>query len=159
MLIHAEQHDDFQLAVDFKISPKCNSGIFIRTFPLEPRPGKDVGFNGMEIALDDTTAAGYHDTGAIYDLVKPKKNAMRPAGEWNHTLITCDKNRISVEINGELVSEMDLDQWTEPNRRPDGSRHKFDVAYRDHPRNGYLGFQDHGSPVWYKNVKVRALGK
>ena len=40
----------------------CNSGIFVRTFPLEPRPGKGVGFNGIEIAIDDTTTAGYHDT-------------------------------------------------------------------------------------------------
>ncbi|MFO0890646.1 MAG: hypothetical protein U0790_16065 [Isosphaeraceae bacterium] len=32
------------------------------------------------------------------------------------------------------MTRMDLDEWTTPNRRPDGSRHKFDVAYKDHPR-------------------------
>ena len=40
---------------------------------LTPQPGRDVGYNGIEIAIDDTTTAGFHDTGAIYDLVKPKK--------------------------------------------------------------------------------------
>jgi hypothetical protein len=40
--------------------------------------------------------AGYYDTGAIYDLVKPAMNAMNPVGEWNHVLIRCDKNLIAV---------------------------------------------------------------
>jgi len=157
MLIHQEPRDNFVLSLDFKLSPKCNSGIFIRTFPLKPRPGKDVGFNGIEVALDDTTTAGYHDTGALYDLVKPKKNAMKPAGEWNRMIITCDKSRITVELNGEKVTEADLAQFTEPYVRPDGSTHKFDMAFKDHPQKGYIGLQDHGSPCWFKNVKLKVL--
>ena len=35
---------------------------------------------------------------------------------------------------------------------------KFDVAYKDHPRTGYIGLQDHGSPCWFKNIKLRPLG-
>lgn len=157
MLIHEKQWSDFILALDFKISKGCNSGIFLRTFPLTPRSGKDVGFNGIEVAIDDTPTAGYHDTGAIYDLVKPARNAMKPAGEWNHMEITCDRNRIEVALNGEKVTRMDLDQFPAPNRRPDGSEHKFDVAYRTHPRRGYIGLQDHGSPCWFKNIKLRPL--
>jgi hypothetical protein len=157
MMIYERPWDDFKLALDFKISPKCNSGIFIRTFPLQPRPGKDVGFNGIEIAIDDTEAAGFHDTGAIYDLVKPGRNAMKAAGEWNHAEITCDQNLITVELNGEQVSKMDLDQWTEPNRRPDGTSHKFDIAYKDHPRHGYIGLQDHGGDCWFKNIRLKRL--
>jgi hypothetical protein len=157
MMIYEKPLADFKLALDFKIAKGCNSGIFLRTFPLTPRPGKDVGFNGIEIAIDDTTAASYHDTGAIYDLVKPRINAMKPVGEWNHIEITCDKNRISIELNGQGVSEMDLDQWTTKNKRPDGSDHKFDVAYKDHPRRGYIGLQDHGGECWYKNIKLKPL--
>ncbi len=157
MMVHKEPVENFVLACDFKISKRCNSGIFIRTHSLTPRPGKDVGFNGIELAIDDTTGAGYHDTGALYDLVKPKKNAMKPAGEWNHVVITCDKNLIEVELNGEKVTRMDLDEWTKPNVRPDGTPHKFDMAYKDHPRRGYFGFQDHGAPCWFKNVKLKPL--
>jgi hypothetical protein len=145
------------LALDFKITPRCNSGVFVRTWPLTPRPGKDVGYNGIEVAIDDTTAAGYHDTGAIYDLVKPETNAMRPAGQWNHLVVTCAKNLISVELNGAKVSRIDLDQWTQKNRRPDGTSHKFDVAYKDHPRRGYIGLQDHGADCWFKNIKLKPL--
>jgi hypothetical protein len=157
MMVHKERWSDFVLALDFKISKGCNSGVFIRTSSLTPRPGKDVGFNGIEIAIDDTTGVGYHDTGAIYDLVKPSKAAAKPAGQWNHLEITCDKNRIEIKLNGEIVSRMDLDEWTKPNLRPDGTSHKFDVAYKDHPRAGYVGLQDHGAPCWFKNIKIRAI--
>lgn len=157
MLVYEEPFENFVLALDFKISPKCNSGVFVRTSPLTPRPGKDVGFNGIEIAIDDTAAAGYHDTGALYDLVPPEANAMKPAGEWNRLVVTCDDGRVEVELNGRVVTRADLDEFTEPNKRPDGSSHKFDVAYKDHPRKGYIGLQDHGSDVWFRNIKLRPL--
>ena len=157
MMIHEKPWADFILSLDFKIAPGCNSGIFVRTFPLSPRPGKDVGFNGIEMAIDDTTGTGYYDTGAIYDLVKPRAAAMRPAGQWNHAEITCDRNLISVELNGANVTRMDLDEWTTPNKRPDGTDHKFDVAYKDHPRRGYIGLQDHGGECWFKNIKLKPL--
>jgi hypothetical protein len=157
MLVYEKPLGNFVLALDFKISPRCNSGIFIRTSSLTPRPGKDVGFNGLEVAIDDSRGAGFHDTGAIYDLVKPEVNAMKPVGEWNHIEITCDRNLIAVELNGRRVARMDLDAWTEPNQRPDGSPHKFDIAYRDHPRKGYIGLQDHGSDCWYRNIQLRPL--
>ena len=117
----------------------------------------DVGYNGLEVAIDDTAGAGYHDTGAIYDLVKPNKNAMKPAGRWNHIVITCDRNRIRVELNGDRVTEMNLDQWTEAGKRPDGSAHKFGFAWKQHARQGYIGLQDHANDCWFKNVKLKPL--
>lgn len=157
MMIHERPWSDFELSLEFKISKGCNSGVFVRTYPLEPRQGKDVGYNGIEVAIDDTTGAGFHDTGAIYDLVPPRRNAMKPVGQWNHLLIVCDRERISVTLNGEKVSSMNLDEWTKPNLRPDGSSHKFDVAYKNHPRGGYIGLQDHGHPCWFRNIKIRPL--
>ncbi len=158
MLIHEKQWSDFILSLDYRLSNGCNSGVFVRTFPLTPRAGKDVGFNGLEIALDDTApGTGYHDSGALYDLARPSHNAQRPAGEWNHLEVTCRGPRITVWINRELVNVVDLDRFTQPNLRPDGSAHKFDVAYRDHPRRGYIGLQDHGSPCWFRQIKLKPL--
>src|SRR5262245_18872978 len=131
MMVHEKKWGNYVLSLAFKISKGCNSGIFVRTYSLKPRPGKDVGFNGLEVAVDDTKGAGYHDTGAIYDLVKPSKNAMKPVGEWNHIVITSDKNLITVELNGYKVTTMDLVQFTEKFKRPDGSQHKFDIVYKD----------------------------
>ena len=82
---------------------------------------------------------------------------MKPIGEWNHMVITCDKSLISVELNGEKVMHADLAQFKEPYVRPDGSKHKFDIAFKDHPRVGYIGLQDHGSNCWFKNIKVKLV--
>ena len=157
MLVHTQQWGDFLLVLDFKISKDCNSGVFVRTASLTPRPNRDIGFNGLEIAIEDTKGTGYHDTGALYDLVKPTRNAMKPAGEWNHLEISCLSNRIDVVLNGEPVTRADLDLFTQPLLRPDGSAHKFDVAWKNHPKRGYVGLQDHGSPCWFKNIKLKPL--
>lgn len=157
MLVYEKPLENFVLSLDCKISPKCNSGIFVWTKSLTPREGKDVGFNGLEIAIDATEGPGFHTTGAIYDLVATEVNAMKPVGEWNHIEVTCDRSLIDVEVNGRRVSRINLDEWKELNKRPDGSAHKFDVAYKDHPRKGYIGLQDHGSDCWYRNIKLRPL--
>jgi len=157
MMVHTQQWTDFVLALDFKISKGCNSGIFVRTTSLTPLPGKDVGYNGIEVQLLDSKTAGFYDTGAIYDLSKPAKNAMKPAGQWNHIQVSCAGSIIDVVLNGERVNHVDLDRFTEPNRRPDGTPHKFDFAYSKTPRTGYLGLQDHGSDCWFKNIKLQPL--
>jgi hypothetical protein len=157
MLVHQRPWSNFLLSLDFKLSPGCNSGVFFRTFSLTPRPGFDVGVNGLEVALDDTMTAGLHDTGAIYDLVPPQRNTMHPAGQWNHLNLRCDQNLIDVEVNGQHVTHMNLDEWNTPAKRPDGSAHKFDIAYKDHPREGYIGLQDHGGACWFKNIKLLPL--
>jgi hypothetical protein len=157
MMVHTQMWSDFVLTLDFKITNGCNSGIFVRTASLTTRPDHDVGFNGIEVQIIDSTNADYYDTGAIYDLSKPTKNAMKPAGEWNHIEITCAQSLIDVVLNGEKVNHVDLDQFTEPNKRPDGTPHKFDIAYKNHPRTGYIGLQDHGSDCWFKNIKLRPL--
>jgi hypothetical protein len=166
MLVYDQPLGSFVLAVDFKISAGCNSGIFVRTASLVPRPGRDVGWNGLEIAIDDTSGAGYTDTGALYDLSPPGKNAMKTGsagerhGQWNRFEITCDGPRITVALNGEKVNDVDLSTFTRPGRRPDGSPHKFDdFIYRDHPWIGYVGLQDHGRPCWFKNIRIKALAE
>ena len=152
---HKERFGDFTLSCDFKVSPGCNSGIFIRT----GNP-KDPVQTGIEIQVLDSGGkekVGKHDCGSIYDLVAPTKNPMKPAGEWNHMEITCDKSKIKVALNGETVAEMDLDQWTEAGKNLDGTKNKFTKALKDFPREGQLGFQDHGKACWFKNVKLKKL--
>ena len=120
--------------------------------------GKDVGFNGMEIAINNTKGAGYHrGPRRAIDLVKPSKEMRKPTREWNHIVITSNKNIIEVELNGEKVTRMNTNEWTKANKRPDGTTHKFDIAYKDHPVKGYIGLQDHGSPCWFRNIKIKPL--
>jgi hypothetical protein len=56
---------------------------------------------------------------------------------------------IIIEVNGEKVNEVNLDEWAQPNQNPDGSKNKFPRAIKDFARVGHIGLQDHGRVVWY----------
>jgi Domain of Unknown Function (DUF1080) len=153
LVVHEKKYGDFVFDFDYKLTKGCNSGVFIRVSDLS-----DPVATGIEVALDDTTGTGMHDPGAFYDLVPPSENAQKPAGEWNHMTITARGPKIDVTLNDKKVTTIDLDQWTEPNKRPDGTNHKFTgVAIGKLPRTGYLGFQDHGSDCWFRNIKINPL--
>ncbi|MGY8690930.1 MAG: family 16 glycoside hydrolase, partial [Verrucomicrobiales bacterium] len=64
---------------------------------------------------------------------------------------------INIVLNGEEVVSADLDHWNTPRKNPDGSKNKFKTALKDLPRTGLIGFQDHGAPVWFRNVFVKRL--
>ena len=150
LLVHEKQFGDFELQCDVKLSgEQCNSGIFFRVGDL-----KDPVQTGIEVQIFDGGTT-YHDFGAIYDLVPASEDRVKPIGEWNRVVVTCQGPDISVEVNGEVVARMNADEFDRPGRRPDGSRHKFKRAVKDFPRRGYLGFQDHGHKVWVKNIKIR----
>ena len=65
--------------------------------------------------------------------------------------------RIIVSLNNERVISMNLDEWTEAHKNPDKTGNKFNTAYKDMARVGVFGFQEHGYPVWYRNIKVREV--
>ena len=156
--IWSEQtYSDFILNVEFMISPDGNSGIFFRTGNIH-----DCVQTGIELQVLDSygrESLGKHDCGAIYDCLEPSTNAMRSPGKWNHVKLTCVRNRIKVVMNGEPIIDMDLDNWTEPHKNPDGTDNKFRTAYKDMPRAGRIGFQNHGDAVWYRNVRIKPLGR
>jgi hypothetical protein len=149
---------DFVLSVDFKTSDKCNSGIFLRADPKRGmKLGNDTAWYAFEVAIDEAQESGHHATGALYDLVPVKKNLSKPVGEWNRARITCDRSLVRVEINGQVVSETDLDQWPVGGKRPDGTSTKFNYPMKPRARSGFIGLQDHGQPVWFKNIKIKPL--
>ncbi len=153
VVIHDDPIQDFVLDFDYKLSPGCNSGVFIRV----GNP-KDPVMTGIEIALDDANGTGLHDPGAFYDLKGPETAAQKPAGEWNHMRVTAKGPIVTVELNGQEVNRIDLDEFDKPGLRPDGSRHKFsEVVVKSLNQKGYLGFQDHGSDCWFKNVKLAEI--
>ena len=156
-MVYERAWSDFILELDFKISPQTNSGVMLRIWPLRSVPNFDVEYNGLEVQIEDSRTAGYYDTGAIYDLIKPTANAMKPVGEWNHLRIKSDKNLVDVWLNQAHVNHMDLDEWTQPYERPDGTKHKFNIAWKYHSRTGYIGLQKHGGDCWFKNIKLKPL--
>ena len=149
-----ETYGDFELFAEFKVSQGCNSGIFFRTDPGNPVQG------GFEVQILDShgkAEPGLHDCGALYDAAAPRINAARPAGEWNSCRIRAVGSLVDIQLNGEELVRIDLEDWKEGNTNPDGSRNKFRTPLRDLPRTGHIGLQDHGHPVWFRNLFIRRL--
>jgi hypothetical protein len=153
-----ERYGDFILELDFKVPEKGNSGVFIR--------GADLSnwiHTTIEIQIHATTDGTKHgQNGAVYDCLSPSKNANKKPGEWNHYVITCLDNKIYVNLNGEDIIDMDLDHWTEAGRNPGppiaaGTRNKFKYAYKDMAREGHIGFQYHGNPIYFRNLRIKSF--
>ena len=141
---------DFVLGIDWRLSSlEDNSGVYLRFPPLNTDdPEHDwqlADRQGYEVQIDDR---GYdpetksfnsplHLTGAIYKLAPALKHASRPVGAWNTFVIEAQGHRLSVMLNGELVSSLTAD----------GSR----------PLRGHVGLQTHhpGSRVQFRNIRLR----
>lgn len=154
LLVYDQPFDDFVFKCDVKMSPaECNSGVFVRTGDLA-----DPVNTGLEAQVYDGDIDALHDFGSIYDLVAASKDATKGAGEWNELEIRCEGPLVSVKVNGEEVAKLNCDELDKPGLRGDGTPHKFTgKAIKDFPRSGYIGLQDHGHDVWYKNIKLKKL--
>jgi hypothetical protein len=150
-----QTYGDFILELEFKPGQGTNSGIFLRTSDLG-----DPVYSGIEVQIAASPAPGSparkNGVGSIYDLVQPKPVEVKP-DVWSRYRITCRGSRISVVLNDVAVSEMDLDQWTETGKNPDGTTNKFKQPLKNFARSGYIGLQDHGSPVSYRNIRIKRL--
>ena len=158
IIIYDEPFENFILKCDVRWEdPRCNSGIFFRV----EDPANPV-HTGFEVQVMSGSRTGKHQFGAIYDLVATSKNNGNDTGEWNAVEVRCYGPYINIKVNGEQVAAMNCDKFDQPGVCPDGAKHKFKLkgeprAIKDFGRTGYLGFQDHGHKVWYKNVKLLKL--
>lgn len=139
-IMTARRYEDFVLRLEWKMPGSgTNSGVFIRA-PRAARQSK----LGMEIQIrgDHGVEPSPDQTGAIYDVVAPTVVATRPSGEWNEIEIRCEGPMVVVHINGELVQDTNIDEIEE-------------LRYRI--RDGFIGLQDHGDFVAFRNVRIKTL--
>ncbi len=148
-------YKNFELKLEFKLTPGANSGVFLRVWDKG-----DPVQTGIEVQILDSYGKEKptrHDCGAIYDIQAPAENAVKPAGEWNSMHIICKDTQITVYLNGKKVNEVDLSRWTEPFRNPDGTPNKFKYPYNQMTRPGYIALQNHGHKLWFRNIRIRPL--
>lgn len=149
-----EKYENFILELEYKVSADCNSGLFFRSDPDNPVQG------GFEIQIRDShgkDTPGKHDDGALYDLVAPEKIMSKKAGEWNTLKLVCDGPKIILTVNDRKVIDVNIDEWDTAGQNPDGSKNKFKAILKDLPRKNHIGFQDHGKPVAYRNIRLKML--
>lgn len=155
-------YDSFVIDLEFRNAPGTNSGVFVYGSHL-------INFvpNSVEIQIADDYDEQWANSpktwqaGAIFGHVAPTMSAVKEPGEWNRMTITCDDQLITVALNGELVSEMDMSEWTSGATNPDGSEipEWLSIPKADLPTYGHIGLQGkHGdAPIWFRNLRIKEL--
>lgn len=160
-LSSAAQYGDFILDLEFKVGPETNSGIILRFDPAYSAGTKMYWWNGLlEVQLLDSYGKAEpdkHDCGALYDMIAPSQNTMHKAGQWNRITITARGSRISAVMNGAKILDVNLDDWTEAEKNPDGTPNKYHKPMKDVPRRGFILLQDHPGEIWFRNIYLKRL--
>ena len=157
-LMTKRRFGDFELSIDWRISPGGNSGIFYLVPDEESGLAWDRGLE-MQVLDDAGHSDGQielHRAGDLYDLQSLVRNAARPVGEWNTARIRVEGNHIEHWLNGQLIADIDRESpaW---NQALAASKFAGTEQY-GLARRGHITLQDHGDPVWYRNIKIREVG-
>jgi hypothetical protein len=172
----AKEFENFELYVEWKIPPGGNSGIFyhiaegyagIPEVAPEYQLIDDLGYTDFHDITDYNKSIGIEDnpqdlqplqsTAADYAMHIPdaSKKQLNPAGEWNSSTIVFTPEKVEHYLNGVLL--LDFVPWSEEwqAKRNDG-KWKLAPDYGKF-KKGFIGFQDHGSSLWFRNVKIKEL--
>jgi len=154
-----DTYGDFEISLEYKLSEGANSGVFYRSKKEDPV------HQGFEVQLMDNE--GFQKThgkkeprklnGSFYEGKAPSAYPANPVGEWDKLTLKAVGPRITCHINGVEVFDVDVNDWPEVGKNPDGTPNKFKVAIKDKPRSGYIGFQNHGQYVWFRDIKITSL--
>lgn len=151
-----DQYENFELIVDWKISPKGNSGILYLV--TEDKPYSYETGPEYQIIDDKNFPEKLEDwqlTAANYAMNPAPEARPNPAGQWNHTRILKRGNHVEHWLNGKRVVSYELHSRAWVTDKEKGK-------WRDYPsygmaEKGYITFQNHGSEAWFKNIKIRKL--
>lgn len=155
-LMTEAQFADFELELEWKVAAGGNSGIFYLA-----TPGHDAIYMGapeMQV-LDDARhrdgGSPLTSAGAAYGLYPAPRGVVKPAGEWNTVRIRVLGNDVEHWLNGENIIRYTLGsaEWRDLVRNAKFSEWPmYGMA-----RRGHIGLQDHGDPVWYRNLRIRHI--
>ena len=155
-IITRETFTDFDLRLEWRLGEGGNSGVF---FGVVEGPRRSY-HSGPEIQVLDN--AGHPDgrnaitsAGSNYALHAPTADVTRPLGEWNEVRVVREGNRVRQWLNGTLVVEYELgtDEWK---ALVAASKFSEWPDYGIH-HEGHIALQDHGNPVWFRNLRIRRL--
>lgn len=155
-LMSDKEYGDFKIEYEWKIGERGNSGFGVRM-----PPKGDPAFDGLEIQMNDErynngTDAPNQLTGSFYKAVAPTKQVFKPT-EWNRYVMTFKGPTVKVELNGETIQDLNLDEHTTPVKRHDNTDAP---PLKDRPRRGRIGFQElsrGGAHVMIRNAKITVL--
>ncbi|MEJ7692931.1 DUF1080 domain-containing protein [Daejeonella sp.] len=157
-LVTNEEFTNYHLKLDWKISKGGNSGIIFNVNE-DPKFGASYTTGPeMQVLDNDGHADGKitkHRSGDLYDLVKSRKENVKPVGEWNTAEIILNNGNLELIQNGESVVKTTMwdDNWKQ---LVAGSKFKTWPAFAMY-KTGKIALQDHGNDVWYRNISIKRL--
>lgn len=155
-LISTETFDNFELTVEWKVTPGGNSGV--KYFVLEDR---DAAIGHEYQIIDDQQHADakigpHRQTAALYDVLPAADRPLKPAGEFNESRIVVRGRNVEHWLNGTRVLQYEL---SSPALQAAIDKSKFKGIERfGKPQKGHILLQDHGDRVWYRSVRIRPTG-
>ncbi len=160
-IIYKKQFENFDLKLEWKISKGGNSGIFY----LGQETMHEIWQTAPEMQVLDNAnhpdaklgKNGDRQAGSLYDLIPANPQDAKPYGQWNTVEIIVYRGSVVHKMNGKTVLEYHL--WT-PEWDTLVAHSKFphyNPNWAKVAQKGYIGLQDHGDNVWYRNIKIKEL--
>ncbi len=169
-IIFDRKFSNFELTLEWKVGKGSNSGIF---YLAQEVPGEPIYISAPEYQVLDNEnhpdaklgVDGNRQSASLYDMIPAKPQNANPFGEWNTAKILVYKGTVAHFQNDVNVLEYHLwtPQWQELLDKSKFSKEKWPVAYDlllncgGEEKAGYIGLQDHGDDVWFRNIKVKIL--
>jgi hypothetical protein len=155
-LITKDKYRDFELELEWRVSPAGNSGIIYLVTEDEPQTYQ----TGPEMqVLDDAAHRDGQNSktsaGSLYALIAPANKKLQPVGGWNKARLLVRNGHVEHWLNGVKLLEYELGS-----EKLKGliAESKFkDMPRFAQNREGHIALQHHGEEVWYRNIRIRQL--
>ncbi len=153
ILYSVAEYSDYVLRLEYKLPKGGNNGIGVRC----GRTGSP-GRTGMEIQLLDDYDPQYktlHPTqfnGSVYGVAAPKMGYLKKAGGWNTLELSVHDSHLKETLNGTVIVDIDLSKITEFPLKAVSN-----LVPGIHNKTGRLALAGHGSPVEFRNIRIKLL--
>ena len=177
-IIFAHKFKNFELSFDWKVSKGGNSGVFYLIQEVTTEKDGETILEPSYISapeyqiLDNANHPdaklgkdGNRQSASLYDMIPAVPQNQNAYEQWNEGKILVYKGTVVHSQNGENVLEYHLwtQQWTDMLQASKFSQEKWPLAFEllnncgGENHEGYIGFQDHGDDVWYRNIRIKVL--
>tara|TARA_B100001109_G_scaffold238657_1_gene220607 strand:+ start:283 stop:996 length:714 start_codon:yes stop_codon:yes gene_type:complete len=162
IIYHKEQFEYFELYLEWKLPKGGNSGIFYHVqegynAPYEISPEYQILDDDGWEEINNAKLESWQKSGADYAMHEPNINnkSLNPAGEWNSSRIIYTKEKAEHWLNGKLLLSFVpySEDWY--SKRNSGKWDDFPDYGKF--KNGYIALQDHDTPIWFRNIKIKKL--